>query len=117
MGDSMSPMILMMPFSLPMNFARLTSGLKPRNRLAVFGDKHRFSRGVHFVQHGKTTCFELGSGDRFHRATQGSARISSASMRSLSIRFARVWYPLPFFLGQATTLASRRKDTACFTGR
>src|SRR6266481_2786722 len=45
------------------------------------------------------------------------ARLESANMLCLKILFARVWYPLPCFFSQATTSASSRMETACFTGR
>ncbi len=48
--------------------------------------------------------------------TRHARRISS-SMRCRRMRFARVWYPLPGFFSQAMTSASRRRETACFTGR
>ncbi len=45
------------------------------------------------------------------------ARRISSSMRCRRMRLARVWYPLPGFFSQAMTSASRRRETACFTGR
>jgi hypothetical protein len=41
----------------------------------------------------------------------------SASILCRKILFARVWYPFPDLRSQAITSASKRSETAFFTGR